>query len=299
MNTNENAYKILDSIKCERKVFNLNEGKVTVLNLGVTNDNGSSKEIGLKVAEATMGGLGSVSLSNKDGKEMVVVEILKSPAISTLACQMAGWRIKIEGKIALGSGPARILAKQPKEMYEFLNYSEKTNVAAFALETEVLPTAETAKKILEKTGVKNVIIAAFRGDSEIGLMNVIARVVEMAFFALEQMKFDVDKITYGWGTAPLPKLTGDVMFTSNDALIYGGVVKLKTDKWEEGISEKVVSHASPTFGKPFKQLFTEAGDFYKMDPKIFAPAEIMVEDLRTGKIYHAGGIKKEIVDTLW
>jgi methenyltetrahydromethanopterin cyclohydrolase len=227
-----------------------------------------------------------------------VVEIPKNPAISTLACQMAGWRIKIDGKTALGSGPARIPARQPKAMYEFLNYSEKTDAAALALETNVLPTEETAKIILEKTGAKDVIVAAFRGDSEIGLMNVIARVVEMAFFALEQQHFEVGKITYGWGTAPLPKLTKDVMFTSNDALIYGGVVKLKTEKWEEGLAEKITSHASPTFGKPFKQLFKEAGDFYKMDPKIFAPAEITVEDTTTGKTYHAGGIKKEIVDTL-
>ncbi|ODS37015.1 methenyltetrahydromethanopterin cyclohydrolase [Candidatus Altiarchaeales archaeon WOR_SM1_SCG] len=298
MNTNKNAYEILDAIECERKTFELAGGKVTVLDLGVTNDAGKSKEIGLKVAEATMGGLSNVSLSEEDGREMIVVEIKENPAISTLACQMAGWRIKIDGKTALGSGPARIPAKQPKEIYEFLNYSEETDVAALALETNVLPTEETAKIILEKTGAKKVIVAAFRGDSEIGLMNVIARVVEMGFFALEQLKFEVKKITYGWGTAPLPKITKDVMFTSNDALIYGGVVKLKTEKWEEGLVEKVTSHASPTFGKPFKELFKEAGDFYKMDPKIFAPAEITVEDTTTGKTYHAGGIKKEIVDTL-
>ena len=298
MNTNKNAYEILNSIECEKKVFELQGGKVTVLDLGVTNDAGSSKEIGLKVASATMGGLGNVSLTHQDGKEMIVVEIAENPAIATLACQMAGWRIKIEGKTALGSGPARIPARQPEEIYEFLNYSEKTDVASLALETNILPTEETAKLILEKSGAGDVIVAAFRGDSEIGLMNVIARVVEMAFFALEQMKFEVGKITYGWGTAPLPKLTKDVMFTSNDALIYGGVVKLKTEKWEEGLAEKIVSHASPTFGKPFKELFEEAGDFYKMDPKIFAPAQVTVEDEATGKTYKAGGVKKEIVDAL-
>ncbi|ODS38604.1 MAG: hypothetical protein A7316_07650 [Candidatus Altiarchaeales archaeon WOR_SM1_86-2] len=259
MNTNKNAYEILNGIDCERKVFELPE---------------------------------------EDGKEMIVVEISKNPAIATLACQMAGWRIKIDGKTALGSGPARIPAKQPKNIYEFLDYSEDADVAALALETNVLPTEETAKLIIEKTGAREVIVATFKGSSEIGLMNVIARVVEMGFFALEQLKFDVGKITYGWGTAPLPKLTGDVMFTSNDALIYGGVVKLKTEKWEAGLEEKIVSHASPTFGKPFKQLFEEAGDFYKMDPKIFAPAEITVEDTTTGKTYHAGGVDEDIIKNL-
>ncbi len=298
MNTNENAYKILDSIYCKKKIFQFDDKRVTVVDLRDSNERCSCKGVGLKVAEATMGGLGSVSLSEKDGKEMIVVEITEKPSIATLACQMAGWRIKIGGKTAMGSGPARILAKQPKEIYEFLNYSEDSKVAALALETNVAPTEETAKLILEKTGADDVIVAAFRGDSEIGLINVIARVVEMGFFALEQLKFDVGKITYGWGTAPLPELNEDVMFTSNDALIYGGVVKLKTKKWEDGLAEKVVSHASPTFGKPFKQLFKEAGDFYKMDPKIFAPAEITVEDTTSGKTYHAGGIKKEILDTL-
>jgi len=45
------------------------------------------------------------------------------------------------------------------------------------------------------------------------------------------------------------------------------------------------------YGKPFFQIFKEAGyDFYKIDPGIFSPAQITVNNLRDGKVYTAGKV---------
>ena len=46
----------------------------------------------------------------------------------------------------------------------------------------------------------------------------------------------------------------------------------------------------------FMQLFKEAGfDFYKIDPDIFAPAIIVVNNLKTGKTYRAGNLDVEVM----
>ena len=92
-----------------------NGKKATVLDFGV-NAISSDEETALKVAEATMGGLGKVT----NAKNKVHVEIPENVAIATLSCQLAGWSISLQGKNSLGSGPARILAKKPKELLKKL-----------------------------------------------------------------------------------------------------------------------------------------------------------------------------------
>lgn len=52
---------------------------------------------------------------------------------------------------------------------------------------------------------------------------------------------------------------------------------------------QVPSSTSSAYGKPFRQIFKDAGgDFYKIDKMLFAPAQIAVSDLRTGQFHTAG-----------
>ena len=290
---NQNTYYALDKIKGVKGVssieYDLKDKKVYLLDIGVTGQikGKTAEKLGLSIADASMGLLGKTSI--KEG--MLTVEISKNPVIATLGCQLAGWSVEIEGKKRLGSGPARILARKPGKMIDAAGYAESSDKAALILETNNLPGEEDCKRILEETKAKEIIIAAFREDSAIGLINVLARVVEVGLFRLHNIGYDTKKILWAKGTVPIPPLGKDIMYTSNDAIIYRGTVSMEADGWDTALTDKAVSKTSSSYGKSFKEIFQEAGgDFYKIDPGIFAPAQIKIKDLRSAKSYSAGSV---------
>lgn len=298
VNLNKKSFEILERLKgiegIEIIEFDTEVGKVTILDLGVTSEikDKISENVGTSVAEASMGGLGRVSIKNN----RVFVEIEKEPAIATLSCQLAGWGIEINGKPGLGSGPARILAKKPFDIIDKIGYHEISEKSALILETERLPDENICKKILEEINSRELIIAAFRDKGRVGLINVISRVIEVAIYRLDLLGYDVKKIISANGSVPMPKLTEDLMFTSNDAIIYGGVVEIKVKGWDKSLTEKTVSLFSKVYGKTFKSLFQDAGgDFYKIETEIFAPAKLKITDIKENKEYHAGRINNEIL----
>ena len=90
------------------------------------------------------------------------------------------------------------------------------------------------------------------------------------------------------------------MGRANDAILYGGIahyfVNHNDDGFLEGLIKKAVSSASKNYGKPFSEIFEEAGrDFYKIDPQIFAPAMMTITNQRTGKTFTAGKINVKVL----
>jgi methenyltetrahydromethanopterin cyclohydrolase len=290
---NQNTYSALEKLKKAKGVssieYVLGDKKAVVLDIGVRSQTkGKAPEkLGLSIADASMGLLGKTSI--REG--MLRVEISKHPVIATLGCQLAGWSVEIGGKKRLGSGPARILARKPGKIIDAAGYAESSGKAALILETNTLPGVDDCKKILEETGSEDLIIAAFNADSSTGLINVLARIVEVGLFRLHNIGYDTRKVVWAEGTVPIPPLGKDIMYTSNDAIIYRGTVSIEADGWDETLTEKTVSKSSPSYGKNFKEIFREAGgDFYKIDPCIFAPAQVKIKDLQNDKNYLAGSV---------
>jgi methenyltetrahydromethanopterin cyclohydrolase len=82
---------------------------------------------------------------------------------------------------------------------------------------------------------------------------------------------------------------------TNDSIIYYGSVVLATRGFEEDIFKQVPARTSQEYGKPFYKTFECAGyDFSSIEMDIFAPAEITVNDLDTGKTYHTGYPSEEL-----
>jgi methenyltetrahydromethanopterin cyclohydrolase len=290
---NQNTCSALEKVKGIKGIssleYDFDGRKATVLDIGVSDriKGKSAEKLGLLVADASMGLLGKTRIN----EGTLTVEISRDPVIATLGCQLAGWAIDIDGKKRLGSGPARILARKPGKIIDATGYSESSDKAALILETNTLPGIEECKKILDETKAKELIIAAFREDSTVGLINVLARIVEVGMFRLHNIGYDTKKVIWAKGTVPIPPLGKDIMYTSNDAIIYRGTVSMETEGWDHALTDKAVSRISTAYGKNFKEIFTEAGsDFYKIDPGIFAPAAIKVKDLLDGKSYSAGGV---------
>jgi methenyltetrahydromethanopterin cyclohydrolase len=58
----------------------------------------------------------------------------------------------------------------------------------------------------------------------------------------------------------------------------------------------VPSNASPDYGEPFAEFFKRYNhDFYKIDPLLFSPAEIVFRNLKTGRTQAFGKIAPEIL----
>lgn len=86
---------------------------------------------------------------------------------------------------------------------------------------------------------------------------------------------------------------------TNDAILYGGRVVLWVRCADERIMEvgpQVPSSASPDHGAPFADIYERyQRDFYKIDPKLFSPAEVVINSLSTGKIFRFGKTEPEIL----
>jgi methenyltetrahydromethanopterin cyclohydrolase len=88
------------------------------------------------------------------------------------------------------------------------------------------------------------------------------------------------------------------MARTNDAILYGGttyyVVEHDNDEKLKEMVDKGPSIASKAYGRPFIEIFKEAKyDFYKIDPNLFAPAVLIINNARTGHTFQNGKINAE------
>ena len=269
------------------------------------------------ITEICLGGLGQVKIFPIQYEDVVLPSVYVQtdhPAISTLGSQFAGWQVKVEGYSAIGSGPARAIALKPKKLYRKLNYSEQADKAVLVLETEKKPPEEAILMIAEKCNIKpeNVYIVMFSTTSLAGSTQVSGRIVETGLHKLERLGLDPLIVTSAWGYAPIIPLhpkSGEAMGRTNDAILYGGTANYIVDFEDDQLLESIVKQAPSSSSKMmqearelakknprFLDIFEEAGfDFYKIDPNIFAPAIVSVNNLRTGNTFRAGRLDVPIM----
>jgi methenyltetrahydromethanopterin cyclohydrolase len=292
----------------ELKILSMKVGGATVVDAGVKVP--SSFEAGIYVSKICLGGLADVVITNYKIKEYYVPAVEVStdhPIQACMASQLAGWRINVKEFFANGSGPARVLAKKPKKLFEKLGYSEESDEAVLVLETEKYPDDEVVKFISNEVKVKpeNLYLVLVSPASIAGSVQVSARIVETGIFKLNTLEFDLKTILYGYGVCPVAPLHSSPLKMagrSNDMLLYGGVTYYIVDypddvKLNEYVS-KVPSLASKDYGKSFTELVDQYGwDFlYKVDPSIFAPALVIINNVRSGRTLTSGRINYDILE---
>ena len=227
------------------------------------------------------------------------------PAVSCMASQCAMWQIKADKFFAMGSGPARVLARKTKDLYEKIGFEEFSDVGVLVLETNKLPDAAVSAQIAEKCGIDpaDLRLAVAPTDSVAGLVQVSARVVETGLHKLFTMGFDITTINSGFGRAPISPIVGDAtmcMGSSNDAIIYGGETyyTLEYDNLEElqQYLKGMPSEASRDYGAPFYKTFKAAGfDFFKVDHNVFAPAKVVMNETKSRRTFLSGKINPEVL----
>ncbi len=262
------------------------------------------------VTEICLGGLGSATVASAQYGEIMLPVIHVStnyPAISTLGAQFAGWRITDkDGRFAgMGSGPARALALKPKKLYEKIAYKDEAEVAVLFLEADKVPGESVVEVVAEACGVEpsNVYIIVAPTNSIVGSIQISGRVVETGIHKISEVGLDPKKIRYANGVAPIAPIHPDptvALGKTNDMIIFAGHVNLfveaESDDELKGYVEKTPSSTSKNYGKPFYETFKEANfDFYKIDPGVFAPASILVNNIRTGSTFRAGQIDVKLL----
>jgi methenyltetrahydromethanopterin cyclohydrolase len=256
-------------------------------------------EAGLRMAEAAMGGLGVISAATDrtPGKWPLGVEVRSSqPVLACLGSQYAGWNLSSGKYFAMGSGPARALARV-EPLFDTLNYCEAAETSVIILETSEPPPPGVVEKVSTATALppdKLTFIYA-PTQSLAGTVQIVSRVLEVALHKANDLKFPLENIVDGAAAAPVPAPHPEflaAMGRTNDAIIYGGVVQLFVlgpSGDAEELAEKLPSRASRDYGRPFAEIFKKVnGDFYAIDPLLFSPAEVIVTSLDTGQTFRGG-----------
>jgi len=275
---------------------------------------------GLLIGEICMGGFGGVGLRSGMNDGVVDgwptwLEVSSSlPVLACLGSQYAGWSLAASkeetgGKkfFALGSGPVRALAvKEP--LFAELGYRDQAEQGVLVLEVDRVPPAVVLRKVLRDSGLQPeaLTVVLTPTTSAAGTTQVVARVLEVALHKAHELGFALGDIVDGVACAPLPAPSPDAvqaMGRTNDAILYGGRVHLSvrgSDDAAHTLAATLPSMNSRDFGRSFADIFKDVGhDFYKIDPALFAPAEVWISNLDSGRSWHAGGIDIDLLRRLW
>ncbi|MCG7855062.1 MAG: methenyltetrahydromethanopterin cyclohydrolase [Methanoregulaceae archaeon] len=305
LSVNELALEIFENLAEYAEEFNaayheLDNG-ARIVDCGVSTRGGYAA--GRAFTEICMGGLGEVNFRMGQIKEFPVpfIDVFTDfPSVSCLGAQKAGWTIKHNNYFAMGSGPARALSLKPKHTYEVIEYEDDFDSAVISLESDHLPNGAVMEKIAEdcQVDVANVCAVVAPTSSIVGSIQVAGRCVETAIYKLNELHFDTRKIISGFGTAPIPPVRGPklAMGVTNDATIYHGRIMLTMKAPDiKDYLEKIPSTKSKGYGKPFNDIFKESGyDFYKIDTSLFSPAEVIINEVSEGAVYHTGMVNPEV-----
>jgi len=306
---NQRARQLLDRVASSPADFRVRESSVQdarIFDFGVRAEGGL--DAGQALAEICMAGLGWASILPGDVGGLSWPHVFVTTDHPTAAClfsQYAGWQINTEGFFAMGSGPMRAVYAR-EDLFAKLEYREESSEVVGVLEGRKLPNGAVVQYICERTGVTSdkLCLLIAPTASQAGNVQVVSRSVETALHKLLELGFDVRQIQSACGNAPLPPVAADDMAgigRTNDAILYGSRVTLWVRGPDSALTEigpAVPACSSPAFGRPFLELFEEAGrDFYKIDRNLFSPAEVTFCNLDSGKVHRFGRTDPGVLKT--
>ena len=281
---------------------------VTIIDAGINHHGGL--EAGRLISEICLGGLGNVSLTHTNTAPQWPLSVYvhsSNPVLACLGSQYAGWQLSHgEGKgafYALGSGPGRA-ASLREPLYKELAYEDKAAQVCLVMEVDKNPPSELLTKMSEQCGVnaKNMTVILTPTKSLAGVVQVVARVLETALHKAHELKFPLERIVDGAGSAPLcPPIPDFVqaLGRTNDSILFAGRVQLfvtGSDDDAKALANDLPSNTSKDYGKPFAKVFADAKyDFYQVDQLLFSPAQVSVTAMDSGNTYFGGEVNLDLL----
>lgn len=292
---------IVNQKRLNLEVFEMNG--VHIIDCGV--DALGGWEAGVHFAEICMGGLGRVDVRWADfkGFQWPSVQVVTDhPLRACMLSQFAGWAVQTRNFSALGSGPGRAVANR-EELFAEFGCVDPSDNAIICLESEKLPSDEAIQDMLEKCQCRpsNLYILVAPTSSLVGSIQIAARTLETGLYKLKILNYDITAIRTGWGICPLPPVSPDAIQAlgrTNDAIRYGASVYFNVndeDSHLQSIIKQVPTSASPEYGHLFASVIDQYDNFYDIDPLFFSPAEIWLTNLKSGRCFHAGAVRPELL----
>ena len=280
-------------------------GGTRVIDAGVEAAGGYNA--GLALSEICMGGLGDVAYTPLQigGAAWPGLTVWTDhPAVACMASQYAGWAVSVGKFFGMGSGPLRAHARVERELFEKLTYEEDAGRGVLVLEGRTLPTDEVAEWVAQKARLTppDLTFVIAPTASLAGGVQISARILETGLHKMETLGFDVRRVVSAMGTAPIPPVAKNdlrAIGRTNDCILYGGQARYTINAGDAELAElveKVPASASRDYGTPFYDVFQRyEGDFYKIDPLLFSPAEVWLTSTETGRTFHAGRLNPEVL----
>ncbi|HEX2217935.1 MAG TPA: methenyltetrahydromethanopterin cyclohydrolase [Gemmatimonadales bacterium] len=307
---NQRAAELADAMVEEAGLLRVRSrtlaGGARILDAGIEAEGGYGA--GLALAEICMGGLGDVSYTTaRIGEQSwpAVLVTTDHPAVACMASQYAGWAISVDKFFAMGSGPLRAHARVEKELFENLGYRETATTGVLVLEGRTPPDDEVAAWVAQKAKLQpaQLTFVIAPTASLAGGVQISSRILETGLHKMETVGFDVRRVVSGYGVAPIaPVAKNDLraIGRTNDCILYGGQARYTVRAGDDELAElapKLPASASRDYGTPFYEIFQRyEGDFYKIDPLLFSPAEVWLTSTETGRTFHAGHLNAEILE---
>jgi methenyltetrahydromethanopterin cyclohydrolase len=254
-----------------------------------------------------MGGLGQVSLQPVaiGGENYPGIAVwTDQPAISCMASQYAGWSVKVGDFFGMGSGPLRARARVEHALFAKLGYAEAAHLGVLVLETRAQPTDQVAAWLAERASLDSsrLTLVVAPTASIAGSVQIAARSLETGLHKMDALGFDVTRVVSGIGTAPIaPVAKTDILAIgrTNDCILYGAQARYTIDASDDELAHlanDLPAEASRDYGTPFYEVFTRYHhDFYRIDPKLFSPAEVWLTSLETGQTFHSGHVNPDVL----
>jgi methenyltetrahydromethanopterin cyclohydrolase len=308
MTLNERAMRLADYIASNaaalRVETHMTPAGARVIDCGVKTPGGL--QAGLALARVCLAGQAEVTLAPGDVAGIACPSVVVNsdhPVLACMASQYAGWEIKAGKFFAMGSGPMRA-AYGKEELFNDIPGREQTQIAVGVLETRKLPDDAVIEYLTHALEIppNRLTLLVAPAASQAGNLQVVARSLETALHKLHELKFDMSQVVTGFGSAPLPPVAKDELGAigrTNDAILYGGRVTIWVQSEDDQLAEigpKVPACASSDYGAPFASIFERCNmDFYKIDPLLFSPAEIVLCNLKTGRSFAFGRTRADVL----
>lgn len=293
------------------EVHRLSNG-ATVVDLGVHAPGGWAAA--RRWIEISFGGLAQVGFTQMTVGELEfpAVEVaVDFPADCLLGVEISGWVLDDlkgpRGIPALGSGPARAVAKRDKlaAMSTYRDPAPPGSPAVLVLQTEVLPMAQTAADIAAacRTSPDKVVLLCARTGSLVGCANLASRALETTIELFPNVGLDPYAAIHGFSRAPMaPPVDDDLlaMARTNTFVYYGGTVIYTVDATDDQARTATNKLAltpenCPDYGADFLDLFEAAGkDIFQMT-LWQSVGRVVMHNRRTGSVFAAGAVDEKVL----
>jgi methenyltetrahydromethanopterin cyclohydrolase len=180
-----------------------------------------------------------------------------------------------------------------------IGYEDSAQEAVVVLQSEQYPDERVAEVLAKRCGVdsENLCLVLSPLSSMSGVVQVTGRSVENAMVKLNALNYSVKAVKHACGIAPVPPLRSKIL--PDDMLSYASVVHLyvlPSDGEDlETVVRRLPSQTSKSYGKSFSTLTREHGGLRGIDLDLFAPAEVYVNNLKTGELYHSGKVNYSLI----